>query len=208
MLESILAYIEQAPPWLVFASIFLASYIENLFPPLPGDTILVFSAYLVGRGNLPFGPALATTIVASIGGFMTMYVLGRSLGRGFILSQQQTWFSENSLERIESLFARWGYGVILVNRFLAGLRTVVAFFAGMGRLSAVKVFVLALISVVLWNGGLLWAGAAIGENWEIIGHYLKQYNRIISITLAVIIVGFILHRYVIVKRNLESRRET
>ena len=96
----------------------------------------------------------------------------------------------------------------VLDRFLAGLRTVVAFFAGMGRLSALKVFSLALISVILWNGGLLWAGAAIGENWEVIGVYLKKYNRIISVSLVLIITAFIAHRYLIVKRNLESKRES
>jgi len=207
VLDPLLAFIEQAPAWLVFLVIFLASYIENLFPPLPGDTILVFSAYLVGRGNLPFGAALATTIVASIGGFMTMYILGRTLGRGFVYSQQQTWFSTKSLDRIEALFQRWGYGVIMVNRFMAGLRTVIALFAGMGRLSAPKVFSLALLSVILWNGGLLWVGASIGENWEIVGDYLKRYNRIVSLTLVGIIIAFVAHRIVIVKQNLKSKHE-
>jgi len=208
MLESILSFIEQAPAWLVFLAIFLASYIENLFPPLPGDTILIFSAYLVGRGDLPFGAALVTTIVASIGGFMTMYVLGRTLGRGFIYSRHQTWFSPKSLERIEKLFNRWGYGVILANRFMAGLRTVVALFAGMGRLNSLWVFVLAFISVILWNGGLLWLGASIGENWHVIGQWLKSYNSTVSIALAIIVIAFILHRIFVVRRNIKESRET
>ena len=205
MLDAILEFIELAPPVLVFAAIFLASYLENMFPPLPGDTILIFCAYLVGRGKLPFGTALATTIIASIAGFMTMYYLGRRLGRGRLLSQQQKWFSEKSLIRIEKLFQRWGYGVIAVNRFMAGLRTVVALFAGIGGLNAWKVFGLGFISVVLWNGGLLWIGSAIGENWEIVGSYLGRYNSIVSLLLVTTILSLIIHRIIVVRRNIKEQ---
>ncbi|NQV51235.1 MAG: DedA family protein [Candidatus Marinimicrobia bacterium] len=207
MLESLFSYIEQAPDWLVFTTVFLASYIENILPPVPGDTILVFGAYLVGRGNLSFTMALITTLTGSVLGFLTLYVVGFRYGRGFMYSKQQTWFSPKSLARVERLFEEWGYSVVLINRFLAGLRSVIGLFSGIGKLNIWKVIVLSTISSFFWNGTLIWLGSSIGENWELIGVYLDRYNTIVSILLVAVIAAFLIHRYLIVKKNLTHKDE-
>ncbi len=207
MLDSLFSFIDQSPPWLVFVTVFLASYIENIFPPVPGDTILVFGAYLVGRGQLSFGMAMATTLLGSVLGFLTLYVVGYKYGRGFMYSTQQTWFSPKSLKRVEVLFEKWGYGVVLINRFLAGLRSVVGLFSGLGRLNIWKVIILSTISSLLWNGTLIWLGSTIGENWEQIADYLKKYNAVVSILFVIIIGGFLVHRYLIVKDNLTQGKK-
>jgi len=205
MLESLFNFIEQSPAWLVFFTVFVASYLENIFPPIPGDTILIFGAYLVGRGDLSFSMAIVTTLLGSVLGFLTLYVVGYKYGRGFMYSKQQTWFSPNSLNRVEKLFERWGYGVVLINRFLAGLRSVVGLFSGIGKLNIFKVILLSTLSSLLWNGTLLWLGSTIGENWEQIGVYLKRYNTVVSIVIVAIVGGFLIHRYVIVKENLAEK---
>ena len=206
MLESLFSFIEQAPPWLVFVTVFLASYIENIFPPIPGDTILIFGAYLVGRGNLSFGMAMATTLTGSVLGFLTLYVVGYKYGRGFMYSKTQTWFSPKSLERVETLFEKWGYGVVLINRFLAGLRSVIGLFSGIGKLDIWKVILLSTVSSLFWNGTLIWLGSSIGENWEQIGIYLKRYNTAVSLVIVTILAGFLIHRYVIVKENISEQK--
>ena len=203
LLDTLLGLIAQAPPWLVFVTIFLASYIENIFPPIPGDTILIFGAYLVGHGDLSFTVALVTTLFGSVLGFLTLYAVGARFGRGFIYSKQRSWFSPDSLRRVEGLFARWGYGVVLINRFMAGLRSVIGLFAGLGKLNIFKVATLAFISSFFWNGTLIWLGSTIGENWEIVGEYLKRYNAIVSLVIVGIISIFIIHRFVVVRQNLK-----
>ena len=204
LLDLLLGFIAQAPPWLVFVTIFLASYIENIFPPIPGDTILIFGAYLVGHGDLSFGMALVTTLLGSVLGFMTLYVVGARYGRGFMYSKQQTWFSPQSLDRVERLFNRWGYGAVLINRFMAGMRSMIGLFAGMGRLNPWWVMLLALISSTFWNGTLIWLGSTIGENWEQIGGYLKQYNTVVTVLILLVIGGFVLHRWVVVRQNVKK----
>ncbi len=206
MLESLFHFIEQAPAWLVFVTVFLASYIENIFPPIPGDTILLFGAYMVGRGDLSFNMALVTTLLGSVMGFMTLYIAGYKYGRGFMYSKHQTWFSPASLERVEHLFEKWGYGVVLMNRFLAGLRSVVGLFSGVGKLKIWKVFVLSTVSSLFWNGTLIWLGSSIGENWEQIGVYMKRYNTVVSIIMVVVLGGFLYHRFFIVKRNIKEQK--
>ena len=161
---------------------------------------------MVGRGDLSFNMALGTTLLGSVMGFMTLYVAGYKYGRGFMYSKHQTWFSPASLERVERLFEKWGYGVVLINRFLAGLRSVVGLFSGVGKLKIWKVFVLSTVSSLFWNGTLIWLGSSIGENWEQIGVYLKRYNTVVSIIIISIIGGFMFHRFFIVKRNIKEQK--
>jgi len=206
MLDTFFHFIEQAPSWLVFVTIFLASYIENIFPPIPGDTIVLFGAYLVGRGDLSFATALTTTLLGSVFGFMTLYYIGYHYGRGFIYSKHQTWFAPSSLGRVERLFEKWGYGVVLINRFLAGMRSVTGIFAGLGKLSIWKVTLLATFSSLFWNGTLIWLGSSIGENWEQISVYLKRYNLAITLIIFIVAAAFLIHRYVIVKHNVTDKK--
>jgi membrane protein DedA with SNARE-associated domain len=208
VLESLLSFIEQSPAWLIFLAVFLASYVENIFPPIPGDTILLFGAYLVGRGDLSFSMAMGTTLLGSVLGFLTLYVVGYRYGRRFMYSTQQTWFSPSSLKRVEGLFEKWGYGVVLINRFLAGLRSVVGLFSGIGKLNIWKIIILSTISSLLWNGTLIWLGSTIGENWEQIGVYLNRYNTTVSILIVTIIASFLIHRYLIVKDNLAEEKRS
>ncbi|MBT4419460.1 MAG: DedA family protein [Candidatus Marinimicrobia bacterium] len=207
-MESLLSFIEQSPAWLIFLAVFLASYVENIFPPIPGDTILLFGAYLVGRGDLSFSMAMGTTLLGSVLGFLTLYVVGYRYGRRFMYSTQQTWFSPSSLKRVEGLFEKWGYGVVLINRFLAGLRSVVGLFSGIGKLNIWKIIILSTISSLLWNGTLIWLGSTIGENWEQIGVYLNRYNTTVSILIVTIIASFLIHRYLIVKDNLAEEKRS
>ena len=195
MLDSIAQFVDNASPLLIFALILLASYVENIFPPIPGDTILLFGAYMVGRGNLSFTLALITTLFGSVLGFMTIYYIGRRYGRGFVFERQQKWFSPAALARVERLFQRWGYGVVFLNRFMAGLRSVIALFAGMGHLDWRKVLGLSVISSLFWNGTLIWLGARLGKNWQVVRHYLKEYNTVVTILILTIVVVWVVYHW-------------
>ena len=201
MLDTLFGFIEQAPDYLVFITIFLASYIENIFPPIPGDTIVLFGAYLVGHGNLSFAMAVSTTLLGSVLGFMTLYYIGFHYGRQFIYSEKQTWITAESLHRVEKLFEKWGYGVVLINRFLAGLRSVTGIFSGLGKLSIWKVALLATLSSLFWNGTLIWLGSTIGENWAQISVYLKRYNLVVMLLIVVLAAWLLLRRFMTDRRQ-------
>jgi membrane protein DedA with SNARE-associated domain len=189
--ETFLQFIDQANPVIVFIVLFLASYIENIFPPIPGDTILLFIAYLVGKQNLSFTFALFTTLSGSVFGFATLYFLGNHYGRNIIFNKMHRFVSENNLEKAEKYFDTWGIWMVLTNRFLAGMRSLVAVFAGLSRMNIVSAIAAATFSSLVWNGGLLWLGATIGENWVQIQYYLNQYNKFVTILLGIIILFFI-----------------
>ncbi|MBN2416504.1 DedA family protein [bacterium] len=178
--------------------LFLSSLAENLFPPMPGDTFVVLGAFLVGRGQLAAVPAYAATTAGSLLGFMLLFFLGRKLGRTFFEGKHGRFFSEESLQRVEHWFDRYGYWVIGINRFLSGVRAVVSLAAGMAHMDWKPVFGLALVSCLIWNAALMALGIWMGENWELV---LAYYQRIIMAALLLITGAWIIRTRIIRKKR-------
>lgn len=179
-LNRIGAELGQWPPPLVYGALVLSALLENLIPPVPGDTVVVFSAYLVGRGVLDLWLAYAATCAGGLAGFMAMYYLGFSRGRAFFAARGGRLFSAENLAKAEAWLARYGMALVAANRFLSGVRSVIALSAGMGRMEWRRVALWGLVSIVLWNGLMFYAGMLVGQHWERVLDYLEEYNRLLS----------------------------
>ena len=119
MLESINQLLEQINPAMAYVLLFLSAIIENVFPPIPGDTVTVIGAYLITTGNLGFWGVYISTSTGSLVGFFIMYIIGLKFGRSFVRSKfKAKIFSEEMFNRVEKWFVKYGYWVILANRFL------------------------------------------------------------------------------------------
>jgi membrane protein DedA with SNARE-associated domain len=175
-----------------YLAVALSAFLENVIPPVPGDTVVVFSAYLVGLGLLHWAPVYAATCVGGTAGFMLMYQIGRTGGRALVGRSGNRLFGQEQLIRAEAWLERYGSWLILANRFLSGVRSVIALAAGLGNLSWPRVFVLGGISMILWNGALLYAGMLVGRNWESVIEVLRQYNQVAVGIVIVVLLGLVL----------------
>jgi membrane protein DedA with SNARE-associated domain len=182
-LNRIGAELGQWPPALVYGALILSAVLENLIPPVPGDTVVVFSAYLVGRGVLGLWPAYLATCAGGLAGFMAMYYLGYTRGRAFFLARGGRLFSAENLGKAEAWLARYGMALVVANRFLSGVRSVIALSAGMGRMDWRRVALWGLLSIALWNGLMFYAGMLVGQHWERMLDYLEKYNRVLTAAL-------------------------
>ncbi|RKY85778.1 hypothetical protein DRQ09_06845 [candidate division KSB1 bacterium] len=193
-LDKVLQYLsELSNRWLYF-SLFISSYTENIFPPLPGDTITVFGAYLVGIGRLKWSLTYFSTSLGSILGFITPYFIGLAVGRRYFIENNFRFVKQKDILRIEKWFRKYGYWVIAGNRFLASARSFVSLIAGFVGLNFLKVAILGLLSVLLWNGVLIFAGLVIGEKWGIILKYLKLYSEIIIILVVILVIVLLIQK--------------
>ena len=199
MLDAVTDYFSSlSPGWLYFA-VFLSSYVENIFPPIPGDTVTVFAAYLVGRSQKHFMGIFCATTLGSVAGFMTYYVLGRMLQPDYFLRKSFRFLPASSFQKAGDWVKRYGYWIVLSNRFLSGIRSVISIVSGFYRLPWIQVLILASVSCAVWNGLLIWAGYLLGANWRNIDHILQQYQRVLLTALALVAGFWIL-------RKLRSRR--
>ena len=176
------------PQWM-YPMLFVSAFVENIFPLVPGDTVTVLGAYLVGKGTLELIPVIVTTVSGSLVGFMTLYYIAYTKGQAFFAAHLHRILSEKHVRRAQRWIERYGDRVILINRFLAGLRSTVAVFAGMSGLRPRRVLLYSLVSILVWNGILIYAGFLVGSNWEVVIRFLKTYNRIAWILILMALFG-------------------
>ena len=194
MIEYLENLFSQISPAMAYLILGISAFTENVLPPIPGDTVVVLGAYLVSIGQLTFWGVYISTTLGSVVGFVTMYYIGRKFGRSFIYKKSRSKiFKEEDIRRTEIWFGKWGYWVIVANRFLSGTRSVISLFAGLFHLNVLLVIVLSIVSAAIWNSLLLFAGMAVGNNWEIITNIISQYNKVL-IAMTVIIIGYIIYR--------------
>ena len=200
MFESILTQISDFTPLWIYLTIFFFAFIENLFPPSPSDIIVVIGGSLVGTGTISFIPLLISATLGSLAGFLAAFIIGWQFDKKLIHSGKIKFINIQSVDKVETAFRKWGYYLIVANRFLPGTRAVISFFAGMSRLNVNKTTILSFISSAIWNVILIYLGITFGKNVDLIDGYLKTYSTIIWIITGVIILFFVV-RYLIIKRK-------
>lgn len=204
-LADILSSLTGANDALLYLLLFLSAFIENVFPPAPGDTVTAFGAFLVGTGRLDYFLVYLATTLGSVFGFVCLVMIGRVLGREFFIGRDYRHLPARRIVKAETWFRRYGYPVVLVNRFLPGVRSVISLASGIARLSLWKVLLCASISASVWN--LIWihTGYMLGDNWDLVkdrmGSILRNYNTVVLALMAAAIAA-----YLIIRRVAKNRR--
>jgi membrane protein DedA with SNARE-associated domain len=147
------AHAEAAMPLLRhygYAGIFVATLVEGFGIPAPGQTLLTVGALAAGHGDLNIIAVILVAWSATVLGNVIGYVLGRRAGRRLLL---RTGVHRSRIRRVERFVRRYGPAIIVVARFVDGLRQVSSIVAGSMKMP----WHAFLISIVI--GATLWAGA-------------------------------------------------
>lgn len=196
--QQIVEWIQTLSPLYIYIIFTLVAYLENIVPPVPGDVLVAFGGYLAAEQIISFVPVLIFTTVASVFGFMSMYAIGWYFGDRIEQERNRFWLMRfidvKYFDKISRWMSRWGQGVILANRFLAGTRSAISLASGMSKTKVYSTVINSFISSILWNIILLMFGWIVHENWQIIGHYLNVYGWIILILIAILIVARIVYK--------------
>lgn len=115
--------------------------------------------------------ALGSTVGASL-----TYWLARLGGRPMV-DRAARWFRLNSrhVTRAETLFRRWGPGLVLFGRVLPGARTLITIPAGLARMPFLQFISLTFVGVYVWCTLLIGLGYVMGHEWPLIGGLVKQF---------------------------------
>jgi membrane protein DedA with SNARE-associated domain len=180
------------PDALIYLLLGLSAFVENLFPPIPGDTITVFGAFLVGVGKLNFFGVYLATTAGSLLGFLALFWLAGMLGRRFFIEKDFRFLKAEKIMKAESWFNTYGSLLIGLNRFLPGVRSAISIAAGLARFPLHWVGFLALLSCAVWN--LIWIllGQTLGKNWDVVearmSSLMTHYRNAVFIGLGVILL--------------------
>ena len=216
MFESVQEYADWlqslSPVW-IYVVLALTAYVENLIPPFPGDISVVLAGSLVGLGLIGFVPTVGVTAAASTLGFMTMFAVGWRLGEAVEDSARLRWIPKGPVRTAKRWLQRWGYGVVVANRFLSGTRAVLTLLAGAAHLRIGLTAACAALSALSWTALLVYAGYTVGANWQTILDWLQAYGRGITV-LALLAAGGVVGRwwwrrqYGRAKSDAEGHKET
>lgn len=203
MLHEILNYISTLDTSYLYLILFFFAFIENIFPPSPSDIVVIIGATLIASTSAGFVPILFITSIGSALGFILMYYVGDVFGDKIIRGGKLKFISKDALESTNKWFNKYGYYLILANRFLPGTRSVISFFTGINKMKMGKTFLFALISAFAWNLVIIFTGMELGKNVELIDKYLSMYSSIIIALTVVVILIFVIRYFVKKKKGLK-----
>jgi len=184
--------------------IFLAAYFENIFPPIPGDTLVVLSAFWVISSKFSIFGAILSSVIGSFLGFLTYYFLAYKYGEDFFKWKITKNLKNDTLfQKFEEYFKKYGYVLIAFNRFFSGFRSIISIAAGFYRLSPLKVSFYSFISCLLWNSLIIYSIFLFKSNINRLIRIISKYNAYTFISIIIILIlfflGYFLRRKV--KRN-------
>jgi membrane protein DedA with SNARE-associated domain len=196
-LSEVLARTGPAAPLVLF----LGSLVEYVFPPFPGDSLVVLGAWYAVNGKISWPVAFAATTAGAVLGAWIDYRIGGALGaaleRG---AARRGLITLENVRKVEAGYARWGAWFLLANRFLPGVRAFLFVGAGAARLPLGKVLLWGGVSAAAWNALLLVVGALLVRNLEEFVRLLERYT-----TAAWVVMG-VVAALVLLRLALRARR--
>ncbi len=176
-------------------TLFFTLLLENAGIPLPGETMLLFAAFLVRHGELKLPLIIVTGIVACTLGDNLGYWIGRKGGRP-LLHHYQKFFrvSDEKIQRGEALFERYGSMTVFWARFVFGMRVIAGPLAGVLGMNWRKFLLFNFLGATLWVTVIATAGFIFGRNWQRLLRTFSQVNEVLLI-VAVLVVLYAWWRY-------------
>lgn len=162
---------------------------ENVFPPVPADTVVAAGAFLAGRGTLNPWAVFGVTWTGNVASAALVYAAARRYGRAFLIGPLgHRLVPPAVLAHIAAIYERHGSGGIFLSRLLPVWRAVVPPFAGMAGLGAARTLVPVALASGLWYGAITYLVATLGSNIDAVLATLGHVNRVLG---AVAVAGLL-----------------
>ena len=189
LLEDLFQQLISLPTGIVYVVIAALAALENVFPPVPADTVIAIGVFLSRFGPISAGEIFLITWVANIASAAAVYFAARTLGRRFVEGRVgQRLLRPRSLARIERIYDRYGVWGIFLSRFIPGVRAVVPPFAGLANLSAARALIPAGLASGIWYGAITLAVILVVDRLSDVANVLINVNRVAVIGVAVVVL--------------------
>lgn len=155
-------YLAIAQPWLDqygYFALFVSVFLEAFGMPTPGESLIVASSLLAGRGDMHIVPILLSAWLAAVLGDNTGYLIGRWGGRHLL---HTVGVKPEHLAKAERFFKRYGGGIVIIARFFPVLRQLNGVVAGSMQMPWWRFLSFNMLGAALWvgfwGGGVYWLG--------------------------------------------------
>ena len=178
-----------------YLGVFLLIAIENIFPPIPSEAVLLFGGFMTTHAELNIILMIMFATLGSVVGAIALYYLGKVFNKerlkkfvsgkiGKILR-----LKTEDIDKADKWFDEKGNKTVFFCRFIPIVRSLISIPAGMSEMPMGKFLVYTISGSAVWNTVLLTIGNIVGENWANMLAIFDQYSHI---TLAVLAIVFVI----------------
>jgi membrane protein DedA with SNARE-associated domain len=185
-------------------AIALLLLLENIgVPVVPGEFALIAGAILAGSGQAGLNIALVgvVALAAAFTGSEVGYLIGRFAGRGLVLRYgKYVLLTPHHLERAEAIGSRFGGLVVVIARFIVGLREANGIIAGVTQMRWLTFMIFNAIGACAWVAIWLTVGDLAGGHIDAIYADVNRFSLYVFIVLAVAGAGYVV-RWAVRRRH-------
>jgi membrane-associated protein len=169
-----------------------ALLLENAGIPVPGETILLLASFLAySENDLQLSWIIVVATIAATLGDNLGFALGYYGGRPLFVRYQSIFRIRNTtIERGESLFAKYGAVTVFLARFVFGMRIITGPLAGVLRMPWRKFLVSNFLGAAVWVSVISSAGYLFGRHWQRLQQDLERFD-ILVVVVVVVVAGFL-----------------
>ncbi len=179
-----------------YSGLFIASFLENLIPPIPSEVIMPLGGYLASIGKLNI---LMVIIVCSVGstlGNLPYYFVGRYFSHHKIRKFVEKYghyvrYKPEYLDELYHVFKRNDRKIVFLGRFLPGARGFIGLPAGSAHMDFMQFLGYTFAGTAIRSTFLVIIGYYLGQNREEIVVYVKKYDHYMLYAVIVILLGVI-----------------
>ncbi len=195
MIESIFEYLTNNQPgdWIFFV-LAVTAFVETVFPPFPGDLLFI----VLAGWTYSSGMSLVTIALVGIAGCflasIVLFKLGRYFGRRAVEKWLARKVSHHKIERADNLIDKYGPMILVLGRFLPGIRSLLVLIAGTSKMKYLSAGISVLFGSIIWYTILSIAGEIAGDNFEKAGELMNHFELWMWILLGIITVAALLFK--------------
>jgi membrane protein DedA with SNARE-associated domain len=178
-----------------YPGIFVLMIIEGVLTPIPSEFIMPFAGYLAGQGRLDVGLVIAVGTAGAAIGNLVAYQIGKKVGRPLIARHGRfIGLGEDDLRWAESWFARYGSFGVLLGHAVPGVRSIISFPAGIGRMDVRRFVAFSTIGAAIWNTVLVVAGYYLLDRWTLFAETTENVDLYVVVGVLAVLIGYVYWR--------------
>ena len=192
MTASLVGWLTNVPLTVLYLLMAAFAAVENVFPPVPADTVVALGSWLAARGQGSAFWAFFATWVGNVAGAGAMYFVGRRHGTAWMHRRFPALSDEKNERRLRELHGKYGAASLVLSRFIPGVRAIVPPFAGALRMSPVSTMLALGLASAVWYGLVSYVAFRAGSNWESLMERIASLGRITAMgAVAVVALGLL-----------------
>ncbi|MGW4820219.1 DedA family protein [Streptomyces sp. NPDC004227] len=178
--------------------------VEDFGVPAPGETILIAAGVYAGAGQLDVVAVALIAFAAAVVGDNIGYLVGHLGGRPFVHRWGRYIFlTPERFAAAERFFGRHGGKIVVVARFIEGLRQANGIIAGTTGMHWLRFLAFNALGAALWVGLWVTLAYAAGRHIGTVYDEIRRYEVYVLMALGVLVVALIV-RYLLRRRRSED----